>query len=201
MHLENLNLVKRINLCYKILEQNYKTTDTDIFKIAVKKYFKYDEFEHFIKEFIPSRKYTCRGIYFKPLFLKFKDILVNFDNALVCKVERVKYKNVKNFLLNEEDATSNTQQAPPPLSPRQVVQTVSLSLDSQTKKFMIRKTNSPDVYELFDHHNNLQGMACVPNMKASKYMRTIFQNVNMVTKLEVSCIFSDKFQKWIPCEL
>jgi hypothetical protein len=211
-YLGDLNLVKRINLCYQILEKNYKMTDTDVFKIAIKKYFKYDEFDKMINEFIPSRKYTCRGIYFKPLFLKFKDILVNFDNALVCKVERIKYKNVKNFLLNKED-TSTTPPPSPPELPLQL--SISSSSSSSTlsstpsspskhnltrKKFMIRKTSSPDVYELFDLNNNLQGIACVPNMKVSKYLRNLFQNINMVTKIETHCTFSDAFKKWIPCE-
>ena len=49
--LHNQNLVKRVNLCYKILEDYYRTTDTDIFKLMVKKYFKYDEFSTLVDEF------------------------------------------------------------------------------------------------------------------------------------------------------
>lgn len=204
-HLGDMNLVKRINLCYEILSKYHKPTDTDIFRIMVKKYFKYHQLTYLIDEFIPSRKYSCRGIYFKPLYLKFKDILVNFDNSLICKVERVKYKNVKNFLLNTDitqssvssvSASSDTCSSSSGQDHENVERTFNPG-NKQTR-YLAKKTHNPDVYELYDNQNNLVGTAAVPGLNLSKKMRELFSKVNMVTKIEIQCEYSDKFNKWIP---
>ena len=91
-YLKDQNLVKRLNLLYDMLDKMYKEDDMDICYFAVKKYFRYDQVNELLNDHVPNLKYTCRGLYFKPLFIKFKDILVNFDDSLVKKVEKKKYK-------------------------------------------------------------------------------------------------------------
>ena len=201
-HLNDMGLVKRLNLCYKLLEESYKTTDTDIFKMMVKKYFSYDELDKMLTEFIPSRNYTCRGIYFRPMYLKFKDILVNFDDSLVCKVERVKYKNnynnnalgtIRTNPINQSDgSTTSTSSSCSDLT--------SPVIGEQSNTFLVKKTHQPDVYELYKSNdsNTLVGIACIPNMRTSKKMREVFQSVNMVTKVSLTCEYSEQFKKWIP---
>ena len=222
-NLSQTNLIKRINICYQILENDYKVTDTDIFKLIVKKYFKYDELDYLLHTFIPTRKYTCRGIYFKPLYLKFKDILVNFDDSLVCKVERVKYKNVKNFLLSndislDEHPISQTQlerpkhpHLPVPRNIEQPHLPVPRNIEqpdhpghpghprhpNEGMNFLVKKTHQPDVYELFKG-DAFASIAYIPNLKTSKKMRELFQGINIVTKININCEYSEKFKKWIP---
>lgn len=227
-YLNNMNLSKRINLCNELLEKYYVPTDTDIFKIIVKKYFKYNEFDYLVNTFIPSRKYTCRGIYFRPLYLKFKDILVNFDDSLICKVDRIKYKDVKNFLTlkDQADLPIKTQgqvqmhvkgqvqlrkienQEPKELEEDQlnnkIEETKETNKDTdktdnetdEIKEFQMKKTSNPDVYEI--SNNNYSGIAYIPNLKTSKMLRALFQNVNLVTKINVKCKWSETFNKWYP---
>jgi hypothetical protein len=195
-YLGDLNLVRRMNLCYELLDKHYKVTNTDIFKIMIKKYFTYDELNYILSEFIPSRQYTCRGLYFKPLYLKFRDILINFDDTLICKVERIKFKNVKNFL--QLDDIENKAQDD------LVCQILVKEIEnkeiekSNIRKFLAKKTNNPDVYELFDLNGTMIDIACIQNLNISKKMRLLFGNINLLTKLEISCEFSEKFKKWIP---
>jgi hypothetical protein len=204
-YLLDMNLVKRINLCYDLLGKYYHMTNTDLFKIMVKKYFKYDELTDILDNFVPSRKYTCRGLYFKPLYLKFKDILINFDDSLVCKVERIKYKNVKNFLLSSEDIKEDKKEdkkedikkeenlRPEYIKPLKQVETIV----SKEKTFMVKKTSQPDVYELYSD-NIFVDMAYIPNLKTSKKMREKFMDINLVSKISLVCNYSDKFNKWYP---
>jgi hypothetical protein len=187
-YLNNINLVKRLNILYELLDKDFLDDDMDICTLSVKKYFKYDEFQNLLHTHIPKLPYTCRGVYFKPLFLRFKDILVNFDDNVVKKVEKKKYKNVSNFL----QLTDDTQLPSKPETSHVTIK--------QNQNFLARKTNSPDIYELFNTDNTPQGVACIPTLKISKAMRALFENKNVVDKVEIQCEFSEKFGgKWIPC--
>ena len=177
-YLTNINLVKRLNILYVLLKNEYRQDDTDVCIIRVKKYFKYDEIETMIKQHIPALKYTCRGIYLKPLFLRFRDILVNFDDTLITKVQRTKF--MKNFLLMDD------------LQPQQ---------QQQQRKLYARKTSNPDVYDLFEQDNTFVDIACVPTLKLSKYMRNVFIGKNIIDKVELTFEFSERFKKWVPIML
>lgn len=185
-YLQDVNVVKRLNSLYEVMQNDFKPDDMDICHFGIKKYFKYHQMDELIKDHIPQLPYTCRGIYFKPLFLRFKEILVNFDDSVVKKVERKKYKHVSNFLLNEPVPEA-------PSKPKTELHTSSSQL------FNIRKTSNPDIYELFDTKTNqLVGIAAIPTMKVSKAMRILFEHKNVVDKLSLPCEFSEKFNKWIP---
>jgi hypothetical protein len=61
----------------------------------------------------------------------------------------------------------------------------------------MKKTNTPDVYELF-HVNNInmkEGIAHIPNMTTSHFFRDLFRKNDMI---RVPCLKSEKFNKWIP---
>ena len=187
-YLNDQNLIKRINLLYSTLNDHYIEDDMDICKLKVKKYFTTNNINELLNTHIPKLPYSCRGIYFKPLFLRFRDILVNFDDSVVKKVERKKYKNTGNFLL----------QLPKEESPVITPEIIKQEKQESMRQFFARKTSNPDTYELFDASNAMQGFACVPTMKISKVMRKMFESKNMVDKIEITCEFSDKFKKWIP---
>lgn len=210
-YLNNLNLAKRLHLCFDILERHFSPSSMDVFNIMVKAYFKYDELEYMINEYVPNRPYTCRGIYFRSLYLKFKDTLVNFDDSLVQKVERRKFKDVKQFMLKEDAPDKNTEK---PLLGDSSDESVSITSNKSpaasiissedinatmeaVRKFMVKKTSDPDVYELYTGEK-LFGLACIPNMKTSKYMKKIFQDKNIVTKVELELEYSPRFDKYIP---
>jgi hypothetical protein len=76
--------------------------------------------------------------------------------------------------------------------------TIKKTNNSSQVEFYMKKTNIPDVYELYDTDENSlvkEGIAHIPNIKTSHYFRTIFRDKNMI---KINCIKSDKFNKWIP---
>jgi intracellular sulfur oxidation DsrE/DsrF family protein len=126
-YLKDQNFVKRINLVYGMLKNEFRSDWMDVSRIQVKKYFKYDQVQEMLEEHLPSRPYTCRGIYFKPLFLRFKDVLTNFDENLIKKVERTKYKNVKNFLLMDDKNEIEAVTSHPSMQTMQTMSNESLT--------------------------------------------------------------------------
>ena len=182
------NLVKRLNSVYALLESEYIVDDMTPFKLAVKKYFTYDEIEA-LEEHVKNLPYTCRGLYFKPLFIKFRDILLNFDDALVKKVER--YKVGGTFMLNTETHVT-------PLPPPPKLQQHTTGTEAPQTKFYTKKTSSPDVYDIFDEHGVSVGIACIPTLTLSKKMRLLFETKSIIDKLNLPYAYSDKFSKWVP---
>jgi hypothetical protein len=112
--LSDVNLVKRLNRLHRLMAQQFSPDALDVCSLQIKRYFHYEELATAMNTFIPKLPYTIRGLYFKPLFLRFKDILYNFDDSLVVKVQRVRYKHVSNFLTSEQCHSQQQQQLPLP---------------------------------------------------------------------------------------
>lgn len=195
VHLREHNLVKRINYLYDVIATNFHPDIHDICRFGVKQYFKYDEAMTILEKHINEVQYSCRGIYFKPLFLKFKDVLINFNDELITKVERTSYKHIKSFVLKEDrDKLCHTE-------------TASISSESHGKLdrttgvnreyFNTRKTNLPDVYEIYNNDMSLIGYPAVPSMQISNRLRETFRNKNIVDTVQLQYSFCDKLNKWI----
>ena len=215
-YLDNVNLVKRLNMLYGIVKDQYIYDENDVCHFQVKRYFTYDQIDHLVSEFVPKLPYTCRGLYFKPLFLKFRDILFNFDDTLIQKVLRKKYKNAGNFLMMEDkerlalDHPIERKSVDLPRVPAVPVSVPAIGAtkengdartDTETvgeRRFYIKKTSQPDVFELFDRENKPCGTACVPTLKISKMMRALFADKNVTDKVLMRCEHSAKFDKYIP---
>lgn len=211
IHLTDHNIVKRINMLYDVLANAFVPDTNDISRIGVKRFFKYDEGLDIIHKHINEVQYSCRGIYFKPLFLKFRDILINFNDELVKKVERTKYKHTlkKSFMTHEDtnmltdkDKDSDTISVASEASSKASISSNNINIDSTdtstTKQYHTRKTNLPDVYEMFDNNMVSVGFASVPSLKLSKFLRETFKNKNIIDCVVLSYTYSDKHQKWIP---
>lgn len=197
--LQKMNVVRRINRIYEILEKHYKEDDVTCCNLRVKKFFTYENAQTIIDEFIPSLNYTCRGIYFKPLYLKFRDVLINFDDSLIKKVVRTKYKDISQttFLTNESVVVeqgkilSNTDN---------LSQHHASENDKSEKIFTVRKTSQPDIYELMDDNNGQVHIACIPGLSTSKMMRVLFAGASLTDRKKVLCKFHEKFKKWVPMQ-
>lgn len=199
VYLDNVNVVKRLNILYHMLDQQFVSDEFDVCHFQVKKHFAYEQLETIVMDFIPNLPYTCRGIYFKPLFLKFKDILFNFDDTLIQKVMRKKYKSQGNFLMLEDtDKLVHNTNTPIVKVPSQSNVLVSGIGDAKLQLFYVTKTSQPDVYHIFDRNNKNQGNACVPTLKASKMLRALFTEKNLTDRILMKCEFSEKFEKYIP---
>ena len=85
------------------------------------------------------------------------------------------------------------------LKNKNVIITKQNSISASEMEFSMKKTNLPDVYELYsnDSENNVykEGIAHIPNIKTSHFFRNVFRNKNMIS---VNCIKSEKYNKWIP---
>lgn len=215
--MHKVNIVKRISMVYNILANKYREDDVSCCKLRVKKYFTYEELPTMINDFIPSLNYTCRGIYFKPLYLKFKDVLLNFDESLIKKVVRTKYKDITNntFLTRENigdarksasssSSVSSVCDAIPPLKRQEAAllqdKKVMPPDGEQSRVFYVKKTSQPDIYELYrtDGGSGTADIACVPDLRTSKMLRGAFAGLNLTEKKLFTCSWHTKFNKWIP---
>lgn len=83
----------------------------------------------------------------------------------------------------------------------QIVTVTKKSSSASEVEFYMKKTSTPDVYELYEPEgeNSTQlikeGIAHIPNMITSHFFRNVFRDKNMV---KVNCLRSEKFNKWIP---
>ena len=193
--LQNKNILKRLDILYDIFK-DFKNESEDVCLFQINKYFTYEKFQYLIDDYKKSLNYTCRGIYFKPLFFKFKNILYNFDDSLICKVNRVKYQKKnefisdiqfnKNFNTNINTNTNNTES------------------NMNTKILFIENTELPDVYNLYKYNLDeknftiLPDIAYIKNIESSIYIKDLFINKPIKTKIKMECTFIDKFNKWFP---
>lgn len=156
-----------------------------------------------IKEFMPCLPYSCRGIYFTPLFLKFKEILFNFDDSLVKKVHKQKVVVDKPVAFRSDGMTSSGSDSS--LKSAMYSNTSTSSGDSSDESpneqiMMLQKTNQPDIYDVFSASRQHMGFACVNNISTSKLLRTSFLNKTLVDKIKFKCFYNKKFGKWSPVE-
>ena len=86
-HLNNVSLIKRLQLIDMMLNRDYSPDCIDVCSFQIKRYFKYDD--HLCLDRLRSTlDYPSRGIMFKPLFLKFKEVLINFDESLIVRAPK-----------------------------------------------------------------------------------------------------------------
>lgn len=203
-YLHNVNIIKRLDIFYNVLKNDFDVDIIDINKFQIKRLFKYHELKYINDEYIPTLNYTVRGIYFKPMYMKYKDILLNFNDLLIKNVKKENFKNNKQFLLFNNDENKENDEI------KEAEDIIIINkLDSiceftygntsdDFKTFKVKKTNTPDIYDLMDNNNNIIGNACVPTMQISKYMRNLFINKNVVDTIEMKFKYSTIFNNWIP---
>lgn len=245
--LAELKLVQRMNIIYKTLSTDYFEDETACCQINVKKYFTFEDFEYIIREYIPKLPYSCRGIYFKPIYSNFNDLLYNFDDSLVKNVKRERLSDLENksfftHKTQKEVINTNVMERKRRLSESsQSVESLNSNRSNtsvedidndkiniissnesnpeitenfeKNKVFYVSKTKTPDVYELSElcdkcdkqhiHHKQDSGkklIACVQNQKTSKLLRSIFNSLSFLEKVEMICEFNHKFNKWVPIQ-
>nr|QOI90423.1 hypothetical protein HWQ62_00287 [Pyramimonas orientalis virus] len=166
------NLIKRHNLLYTLLDKQY-IQKPDLFFIQVKKLFVLGDVEYVVEKFKDSLTYTSRGLLFKPMFIKFRDILYNFDDNLIKQNKKTKM-SVTNEYIEKETLTK--------------------------QKFSVKNSQTPDIYPLYQN-NVFIGNACVNSLSVSKFLANIFKGSNLQESFNVECVFNTKFNKWTPIAL
>jgi len=87
----NGTLLERHSNLHNMLTNHFRRDVDDPCLFQVKRLYKPSELFVMVREFMPSLPYTCRGIYFKPLYNKFTDIYYNFDDSNIKPVFREKF--------------------------------------------------------------------------------------------------------------
>tara|TARA_B100000029_G_scaffold509444_1_gene598637 strand:+ start:110 stop:1174 length:1065 start_codon:yes stop_codon:yes gene_type:complete len=208
--LQNKNILKRLEIINNIFV-DFKNDPDDVCLFQINKYFKYDKFNHLVNDYKNSLNYTCRGIYFKPLFFKFKNILFNFDDSLICKVQKVKYQKGNEFISDnkfkrkidnktdtkrETRIETNNENYPTQIS-------TNIKSDDKVKQYYIENTDLPDVYNLYNCNSFISffDIAYIPNIESSNFVRNLFINKPLNTKIKVECKFIKNFNKWSPIKV
>lgn len=200
--LQNKNILKRLELLNNIF-LDFKNDPDDVCLFQINKYFKYEQFNHLVNDYKKSLNYTCRGIYFKPLFYKFKNILHNFDDSLVCKVQKIKYQKGNEFISDNKfkNKLENRTETKNENNPIQI--STDIQSDDKVKKYYIENTDLPDVYNLYNCNSLMSffDIAYIPDIESSNFVRNIFINKSINTKIKVECKFIKKFNKWSPIKV
>ena len=198
------DLFKRLDTIRDILESSFVESCHDIFRVQIKKYVPLNQAKGFHNAFIQSLNYTCRGLYFKPIYTKFRDILFNFDSKkIVQNNKKPKFKSQYHFVTNE---TINIGHQVEKESASSISIKTNISPSDENKQtFLIQKTDTPDVYKLFEiDSKNYVENACIDTLKTSKMLTKHFQNKTMLEKLSFECIQNRNVHlstRWIPIKL
>ena len=203
-HLTDTNLIKRHNLIYHILQEKH-VNDTRLFATQVKRLFPIRNFETAVCDFQHTLPYTTRGVLFKPMFLKFKDILYNFDGSLIKNTWRTKFSETNQYIdrpvvakkapvgaaLGKATTVDNhrsTADAPP------------VRAQTTNRTLTVKNTDTPDVYLLYDGADYV-GHAGVNTMAVSKMMYQLFKCSALNESFRVDCVFNTTFNKWTPVKV
>lgn len=190
--LKDIELPQRLKYADEMLSKYYTQDDfMDVCSFQIKKYVPATK-EHVTEliEFSKNLPYTSRGVYFVPFSLKYKPKLINFNDSLIKNVFR-KVKDCPEFM----DRVTPVQK---PVV-EEVVR-VDVITDEDTTVIWLRKTDQPDIYDMYENENSLQknGVASVPSLLTSKMLRNIFKNKNVATSVGFNCKFDTRFNNWVP---
>jgi len=225
-HTSDGNLLQRHRMLQRILERHFVPDDVNICRLRVKRYFGCDSLRRMLTDFVPTLPYSCRGVYFTPVFgrsfLHVPPKLLNFDDSLVKKVVRTNYKGTADFLLmsdrskfeHEDNMKRRPEQQQQPQQQQHPTTAISPRLskfsggaegdENHLRTFWVRHTRLPDVYELFKTPADIgKGSsaaltACVPSLELSRALRDAFLFTGVTEVVPMPCTLHPKFQKWMP---
>lgn len=169
-HMAACALPGRLGKIYDMLRREYTNGPHTVFDFQVKRYVPVNRARELL-ELDASLPYRNRGLVFKPMLLRHRDVLYNFEEGLVKSTVVIKYGESNRFI------------AP----------------DEVTRRFKVRDTQEPDVYELLDlDSNDVVGSPLVNTMSASKRMIELFSKAKLNDTFEITCRFNEGFKRWEP---
>ena len=209
------DLFKRINMTYAILQNGFQTHFQDLFSIQVKKYVHLKDIIWLYKDFATTLPYTIRGVYVKPIYSKFKDILLNCNDKLVKNTIREKFGKQSHFITTSNEIEMNktnhktnhkkNTSSYDNTTNNDANSTILIDLnDNNTKVLLVQKTDTPDLYNIYSEEGKSVGYACVDSMKTSKMLNACFNCKSMITKIKFLCekTKNDHFKNvWIPIQM
>lgn len=197
-YLRQQSLLQRRAAIDSLLQTYAYDPDYVCARVVAKPYFLMSRLPDLLK-FLQSVPFSVRGLYFKPFYLKFKDVLWNFDDSLIKKVVRVKIKDMTEqpgFLMDAELRNTVSSVTIPP--PQPIVIAPLCDSPTRTRKLFLRKTNHIDVYDTCDAGGKAYGHALVNTLARSRWLRLLFKDKNASDRVELECAFCERFGKWEP---
>lgn len=223
---------KKLDILEDILETSYKINNViECCTFRVNKLYNYCDITKIIKIIIPSLDYLCSGLVFYPIFsgdrfiYKFKKDempphLVYNSNKLNNKEHHLKNKNISscnsvnkselnenndiiiNDNINSNSNTNNIYNYNNNYS-KQLQNLRNIKTHPNTLNFIISKTDTPDVYQLYlysseTNSNKFIGIANIPTISHSQYILSLFENLLDSDIIKVTCKYAIQFKKWIP---
>tara|TARA_Y100001970_G_scaffold186363_1_gene226672 strand:+ start:14489 stop:15619 length:1131 start_codon:yes stop_codon:yes gene_type:complete len=209
---KEVNLIHKIRNIYSLFDDYNEDIDMQPCSLQVKKFFNYCDFEYIQDDFIPSLPYRVNGLFFNTLQPKHHNYLhffprKNMNNNQSKQQTSYQSKQKSSHQSKPQSIQESSHQASHHMSnniTHKMYQKQNNITDKQlgdTMVFVIKTTNKPDVYNLYCVKNNSlvkYGLACVPTMKCSKFIRSIFINSGKDIDVKVECDYNKKFKKWQP---
>lgn len=193
-HLAHQQLPDRLRSARLMLENMYTPNATlDTCTFEVKRYtFATQQGTDALIEWSNELPYTNRGIYYWPYAMKYKPKLHNFDESLIRAVS-VKVKDTPEFRESVAAHVAAQEQSPPspqPPSPQRGV--VSSLGEEKETKLWLRKTEYPDVFDVYPTDNGLLmnnklGAAYIKTLDDSRYMRDVFKTATVAMYIPFIC--------------
>lgn len=201
-HLNNINLDKRLEIIYNLLENEYIPDDIlDVCTYKVKNYYYLNKntFKNLL-DLSNTLNYTSRGIYLWNYNINYKPILHNFnENNIVSVVREV--KDVTKFKVLENDKNIVQENI---TTKNEITKDKETNILDNENILWICKSTEADVYYLYKDNtkSNYIGIANVSKLSTSKLLRLAFKNKNVSTIIKFKCEYNNIFNKWTPiCEI
>jgi hypothetical protein len=186
----DIEMNQKINQLDQIIKSNFKKDTKNIycsnFEFKLNKLYEYSELEAMIKN-MPNLSIKTNGICFYP---KFSGISVLYIDNTDKKIDKVQINTSNNEVI-EQKSYHIISDFVNFLKSR----TYSYETENKTKNYWLSRTLIPDVYDISENENgDKEGIAMIPNLKISQLCDDLIGE----SPVRFSCIYSPKFNKWIP---
>ena len=186
----DIEMNQKINQLDQIIKSHFKkdtkNTYCSNFEFKLNKLYDYNELESMIKN-MPNLSIKTNGICFYP---KFSGISVLYIDNTDKKIDKVQINTPNNEVI-EQKSYHIISDFVNFLKSR----TYSYETENKIKNYWLSRTLIPDVYDISENENgDKEGIAMIPSLKISQLCDDLIGE----SPVRFRCIYSPKFNKWIP---
>lgn len=157
------------------------------FNIKLNKLYTYEDIPELINTIMPKCNISYNGIVFYP----------KYSGISIIHIEK-KNEKIDIQTNNTENINTQSQEVINGFIDLLKSRTYSYEKEGKQKILWIKKTDTPDVYNLYEKKDdNKLCIAHIPNIKISHYCAA---NIGK-THVKINCIFNNKINKWIPLNI
>ena len=187
-----LNFTERYEIINDILKYEYESdSNLSVCSIILKEYFELKYIKDLCKNYLNNLDYKTSGLYFKNVN--------NFSENYLYIFPECRSDLKENFNISEKEQNK--------INKINKINKDIEKLDEYNKKtciFTIKRTNLPDIYDLFTNnsYNILENYSIVgvPSIETSVYLKKVFKESEN-NNINFECEYNKKFKKWIPLKV